>query len=84
MKKGSCPKCGSSEVINECPLNNAFVDAVDLAVTVYKHPSAWVMKGVVESRLRAWVCGACGYTELYVKDPKKLIEAFREQQASGG
>jgi hypothetical protein len=38
-----------------------------------------IFKGAVSSKLRAWICGACGFTELYVTNPQKLLEAFREQ-----
>jgi predicted nucleic-acid-binding Zn-ribbon protein len=85
MKKGSCPKCGSADLIENGRIDissGGYSQAYDFTVTVQKHPDAVLFKGVVSSKLRAWVCGACGFTELYVNNPQKLLEAFRQQAAT--
>jgi len=83
MRSGICPKCGSSDIIQDCRIidHGHYDRQWNLAVTVYEHPQAWLFKGEVSSRLRAWVCGACGFTELYVKNPQALLDAFRQHQA---
>jgi len=50
---------------------------LDLSVEVYENPDAIVFKGTTRQSLRAWVCGDCGYTELFVEDPGLLLEAHR-------
>lgn len=84
MKKSSCLKCGSEEVIPDVYLiDRGRYDEENLEVAVEEHPQAWLFKGEVRTSLKAWVCGKCGYTELYAKDPETLLEAYRKQQASG-
>jgi hypothetical protein len=81
MQQGSCPKCGSRDVIP-----NVYVMDLghanyphNLKVSVEEHPNAWLFKGEVRSSLKAWVCGACGFTELYAKNPRGLLVAYRKQ-----
>ena len=47
---------------------------------VEENPDAWLFKGEVRTSLKAWVCGACGYTELYAKNPAALLAAHRKQK----
>jgi predicted nucleic-acid-binding Zn-ribbon protein len=77
MKDGICPKCQAEEVIPA-------VRIVDqLGIQPYKtHPASLSVrlegsatsgmltstKPVISTELRAWVCGACGYSELYATD----------------
>ena len=39
-----------------------------------------LFRGGVRSRLRAWVCGNCGYTELFVDDASLLWETYQRSQ----
>ncbi len=84
MNDGTCPKCGSSEVIPDVRIidhgNHNF--GFDLSATVYTNPDAWVFKGPVSHRFKARVCGRCGYTEFYVDTPQWLLETAR-RTASG-
>ena len=80
MHEGKCLKCGSSEVIP-----NVFVLDLghgnfpnNLKVMVEETPDAWLFKGQLRSSLKAWVCGACGYTELYAKEPDAPLAAYRK------
>ena len=34
-----------------------------------------------EADLKAWICGNCGYTEIYADDPQRLFDAHMEAQA---
>jgi hypothetical protein len=42
----------------------------------YTNPDAWLFKGAVYARLRATICGECGYTELTADDPAGVYEAY--------
>jgi len=46
-----------------------------LTVAVYKKPSALIFKGEVNSTMSGYVCGSCGFVEMYVDEPFKLLNA---------
>jgi len=48
----------------------------DLKVRVDADPTAMVFKKSTRSDVHAWICGQCGYTELYADDPAELYNAF--------
>ena len=87
MKSGPCAKCGSKDVADGIRLmdrGHGSADAGDLAARAQAHPRAWLFKGSVRSPLVARVCGACGFVELYVEDPRAIVEAARKGQAEDG
>jgi len=47
-------------------------------VSAAKSPGAW-LSPLITRELRAAVCGACGHTELYIEDPRELVEAARRR-----
>ena len=84
MRRGPCPKCGSSEIVRDVRVmdrGDANMDAGDLSVAVYVDPHAWVFKGKTTTGLSACVCAACGYAELYAADPQALAQAARTAAA---
>ena len=64
-QSGKCPKCASQEIVaNAKQVIPDIPRSVELAV--YDRPEALVFKGEKERyTLGAWICRACGYTELY-------------------
>jgi hypothetical protein len=42
----------------------------------YTNPEAWVFKGAVYAKLKANICGECGYTELVAEEPAALYDAY--------
>ncbi len=69
----SCPKCGSNRVIDDVRI--VAFEGGHLVAKVQKKPHAKLFKGTVSVPLKARVCGACGYAELYASDPASLLEA---------
>ena len=65
----TCGKCGAHAMI---ACNAVEVDNRDLTVSVYKDPTAIVFVGAVTSKLVAFVCGSCGFTELYAEEFARL------------
>lgn len=66
-----CPKCGSGDIIRDART----MDSADLSETVivtFRKPEAALFKGRQSSRLSAYVCGGCGFVELYVDKPETL------------
>jgi hypothetical protein len=45
-------------------------------VRVDADPTAMVFKKSTRSDVHAWICGQCGYLELYADDPADLYNAF--------
>jgi ribosomal protein L37AE/L43A len=66
---GICPKCGSDRIApNARVLDRGWEDRVrDLEVAVYDRPDG-ALKGERRGTLTAWICTACGYTELYCSE----------------
>ncbi len=86
MKSGPCAKCGSKDVADGVRLMDRGHgnEVRDLSARAQSHPKAWLFKGNVLSPLVACVCGACGFVELYVEDPREIVEAARKGRAEAG
>ncbi len=86
---GRCPKCGSGEVIRGVQVMTAMTTAGaerigEVVAEVDRHPRAVFLKGPISSPLKAFVCGHCGFTELYVDQPGELLAAYRVGQPEAG
>lgn len=73
-----CGKCGSAKTI---PLvgvmdQGQHSDGRLKAHVGYTNPEAWLFKGPIYAKLRATICGECGYTELTAEDPAALYDAY--------
>ncbi len=81
MKDGNCPKCDSTDVIPGVTIPDHFnmTHAMHLSLKVSENPGAFLFKGTKSSKLRAYVCGSCGYSELYVDDPRLLWEVYEKR-----
>jgi len=83
MREGACPKCGSADIVPNRPIRDlGHGNSVhELTTRVEERPDALIFKGeTVESYLRAWVCGECGYTELYATDHRYLFDLYTRAQ----
>ena len=84
MKKtGRCPKCESQKllvdgrVLDKRGLNEM---DYDLELSVEKDSSATFFKGEQRFTIRAWVCGGCGYTELYTDDASSAYRIYHSDE----
>jgi predicted nucleic-acid-binding Zn-ribbon protein len=77
-----CAKCGSGKVISLVSVQDQgqYLDGTLRALVGYTNPEAWLFKGAVYARLRATICGECGYTELTAVNPGALYEAYLRKQ----
>ena len=81
---GVCPKCGSAELIPDaCVFDHTDLGGTRLSATVMANPGAWVMKEPVTSPFRVVICGSCGFTEFYVRDPQLLLQTAKQAAAHG-
>jgi ribosomal protein S27AE len=79
-----CPRCSSGEVIPRVRVAERGDDNLryDLQVEVQRRPNAVLFKRPERADLTARVCGACGYTELYVDAPRALYTAYLQADSS--
>lgn len=79
----ACPKCNSNDIITGARVftntTSAFND--NLQVEVCKNPNAFIFKGYSYRELTASICGQCGYTEMYVNNPKKLFDDYNNKKS---
>jgi len=76
-KVDKCAKCGSSSVIQRAMVVDFGQGGEkSLRVRVDADPTAMVFKKSTRSDVHAWICGQCGYMELYADDPADLYNAF--------
>lgn len=79
-----CAKCGSDRMVPRVRVmdrGHYSSDSGELSLVIYERPEARVFKKPHKGSLWARVCGSCGFTELYVDDPRDLYalyEASRE------
>lgn len=83
MAASTCTKCGSTRIIPDVHTSD-LATAGALAASVNENPAAILFKGTHTGYLKAWICGDCGYAELYVDNAKKLYEAYSKSQQSVG
>jgi predicted nucleic-acid-binding Zn-ribbon protein len=65
-----CPKCSSTDIITDAiPTDRGYADFVLLK---YWKPEALIFKNGSISKVSAYVCGTCGFTEYYADSPETL------------
>ncbi len=72
-RQGVCPKCKSADIVP----NVEAVDSSSLSIRIYGEAGGYNGKAR-NFPVRAWVCSACGYTELYVSQPQEVLKAYRQ------
>jgi predicted nucleic-acid-binding Zn-ribbon protein len=80
--KSTCPKCGSARIIRQVQVidrSDSGVQSLSLRRGT-RALGGW-LKLPRSFPLDAWTCGACGYTELYAREPAELLAA--DEAASG-
>ena len=84
IEHGPCRACGSTRIIpNVEVLDQGEGSDGHLQVVVCGDPHALIFKDRVYGKLRAWVCGSCGFTELRVRNPEELYLKSLEAREKG-
>jgi predicted nucleic-acid-binding Zn-ribbon protein len=74
-----CPVCGAETIIPDVRIRDTGQGArAYTTVEVERFPDALLFKEPVIRRLRARICGSCGYTALFADHPQDLYEAHNE------
>ena len=76
MRDGNCSRCGGQEILEGVRLKVAGAGSAD-DVRAVVAPTSGMFRQQTGSEMRAWICGACGYSELYVADPAALADRWR-------
>jgi hypothetical protein len=85
MKDGIHSKCGSKERLSKLRVGGGQADPLYTGIMEPEHekrPCVWSAK-TVQSRFRAYICGACGYTEFFAENYGALNDG-REKGFIGG
>jgi len=82
-----CASCGSERIIPLATMGNKMQAALGNAVGIQGEPvvvintnsqgGAFTQRHVL-SCIHAWVCGECGYMQLFADDPQMLHAAYQE------
>ncbi len=72
----NCPKCGSTEIIQDLILLSAAAGDVGTARVILVDPSGKGEK--VRVGFRTDICGNCGYAEFYTKYASDLLNAHKK------
>jgi hypothetical protein len=78
--KHTCLRCGSDQIIPNVPLSDKQGEwgSAPLEVQVHGNPDAWVFKDTEAGQLVAFICGACGHTELKTQGFVKLYRKYQD------
>jgi predicted nucleic-acid-binding Zn-ribbon protein len=72
----TCPKCGSTRIIHQVQIMDRSRNGVgSLSLRRGTRALGGWLPLPRSFPVDAWVCGACGYTELYVREPAELLAA---------
>jgi predicted RNA-binding Zn-ribbon protein involved in translation (DUF1610 family) len=72
LMKKVCPNCQSENIIP----NADAVETDNLAIRIYEQPDV-KLRSVRHYALKAWVCTDCGFTQLYVNQPRELAKSYQ-------
>jgi predicted nucleic-acid-binding Zn-ribbon protein len=78
----TCSKCRSTKMISKVHIRDYgdHMSNNQLSVEIYEDPKALIFKGTHEGALNAWICGDCGFTELYVENPQELYSIYLNRE----
>ena len=81
-KNEICEKCGSEKIIPEVRAidHGDYQTEGNLEVSIDENPNALMFKNRVRSSIFAKICGDCGYTKFYARDPQSLYSAYQNQK----
>ena len=80
MKSGTCPKCGSNEILPELRVHGGQAHPMYVGIVEPEpanRPFIWSPKNE-QSQFSAYVCSACCYTEYYAINYKALNEGRKK------
>lgn len=80
-KVEKCAKCGLEVIQRAMVVDYSKRGEQHLNVRVDADPEAIMFKQAARSEVRAYICGSCGYIELYAEKPEELYRASQSAVA---
>ena len=77
MRSGACPKCGSKEILEGVSMNTLGEGGPAGLIAFRLEETQGFLKKSTRVEAKAWICGDCGYSEIYAEEPGKLAERWR-------
>jgi predicted nucleic-acid-binding Zn-ribbon protein len=77
VRSGTCPKCKSTEVLAGIDAKTAGESGPAGKIGFLLSQTSGLVRKQTRVDAQAWICGACGYTELYAAEPAKLAERWQ-------
>ena len=76
-KSNKCPKCESTKIIPDARVLSQI--GYEIQVQSYAKPDAKLFKKGTTATVRALICGACGYVELFIPNAKRFVDEHRSK-----
>jgi hypothetical protein len=81
MHLRKCLACGSERMVpNGRVLDQEQYSRGCLLLSLRRVSNALLFKKPFYDRVRAWVCGECGYVQLFAENPRQLYQAHLERR----
>jgi hypothetical protein len=80
-KVEKCVKCGLEVIQRARVADYSERGEQHLKVRVDADPAAIMFKQATRSEVRAYICGSCGFIELYAEKPEELYRASQAAMA---
>jgi predicted nucleic-acid-binding Zn-ribbon protein len=77
VRSGTCPKCGSNEILESVSMTTLGEGTPAGTIAFRLEETFGFLKKSTRVEARAWICGACGFAELYAAEPGKLLERWQ-------
>ncbi|HLY08113.1 MAG TPA: hypothetical protein VKW04_02290 [Planctomycetota bacterium] len=74
-----CAKCGCNRILEHLHVLTKG-ESAEVTIQAWGNPQAVLFKDRASSPLEAAVCSECGFTELFVSDPKVLGQAVQRAE----
>jgi ribosomal protein S27AE len=72
----TCPQCGSAKIIPKLPLTDNVGNSVQFEIV--GNPKALIFQDAKHGTVNGWICGECGYTELWTSHFRELYEKYEK------
>ncbi len=74
----TCPKCGENRFVGRLDVMDRDGEwgTKSLTALLHRKPQNMVLRQTLQIAIEASICGSCGYTELYAKDPAAVWDGY--------
>jgi len=72
-----CPKCDSTKIIPDAHVREQTGQPIEVQANA--KPEAKILKKGTVTKVRALICGACGYVELFAPDYQRFFDEHRSK-----